>query len=97
MRWRVEITVKEPLIIGSGQKSRNVQMTSEMIPGSVWRGSLSERILLALGLKNYDGCGRVKEKPPADFIDVFNGGMRFGFLYLVPPEKALVERLFLYR
>jgi CRISPR-associated protein Csx10 len=89
LRWRVEITVKEPLIIGSGQKSRNVQMTSEMIPGSVWRGSLSERILLALGLKNYDGCGRVKEKPPADFIDVFNGGMRFGFLYLVPPEKGI--------
>lgn len=88
MRWRVELTAKEPLVIGSGQKSHNVQMTSEMIPGSAWRGALAERILLALGLKNYDGGGKAKEEPPADFTDVFNGGMRFGFLCLLPPGKG---------
>lgn len=83
MRWvKVVIEAQEPLLLGDGLPSGNVQTSRPFIAGSTLRGALAQAILSPLGLWGPDFAGR-KNSLPEIFRKVFleEPPARFGFLY----------------
>jgi CRISPR-associated protein Csx10 len=84
-RFDVIVGALEPLLLGGGQATGNVQTSLPYVAGSVWRGATAGAVLK--GQAKYLHSGRPISDPAPDpaFAEVFLGetATRFGFLYPV--------------